>query len=300
MGSSVSRSCGAALETCGADSNALAPGNADTPGFAPLPRFSRLLAVGNQFAASHGDFEVVVSTVCPLDEDGEKAAHLTTHQIFFDDNLGSEDASDTAVARRRILEGAAIVAVAIKSGKRTLVHCEWGQNRSGSIVCAYAILYCGWAAEDAIDYMQRQNRKARSYWGQRPMANPVFNEIMFDYEQKRDEFVPSAHEVARSADAAESPSVETKLTPGAPCAHSAHKGGPPGATPASPMHPSACQSASTVSGPNLVAPPQARSAFQYMVPMSPRYVLVTPSASAHQLLVQQQHVVPTMVPLVAK
>lgn len=161
-------------------------GTEDVPGFATLPRFSRLLAVGNRNSAANGDFDVVISTVVPRDQDGEEDASLSTHQILFDDGLGTETKEGIAFAKERILEGAGLVAAAVQAGRRTLVHCEWGQNRSGSICCAYAVLYQGWAAKDAIAYLRKQNRNERQYEGQHPMCNRVFNKLVRELERERD------------------------------------------------------------------------------------------------------------------
>merc|ERR1719254_64930 len=57
----------------------LPKGYRDLPGFATLPNFSRLLSVGNQYSAAVGNFDVVVSTVTPLDEQGGKSPELSSH-----------------------------------------------------------------------------------------------------------------------------------------------------------------------------------------------------------------------------
>jgi len=90
------------------------------------------------------------------------------------------------------LRGAGAGAGAALRWQRTLVHCEWGQNRSGSICCAYAILHKGWAADDAIAYMQARNFADRQYVGQSPMSNKCFNEIMRHLEREHEDQLEDA------------------------------------------------------------------------------------------------------------
>merc|ERR1712194_675354 len=118
--------------------------------------------------------------------DSREAPELSTHKILFEDGWGRESASDAVVARNGIVQGAAAVNVAIDAGKKTLVHCEWGQNRSGAICCAYAVLYLRWTAEEAIEHMRVQNKSERNYRGQFPMYNTCFNQILKDLEKERD------------------------------------------------------------------------------------------------------------------
>mmetsp|Transcript_33599 Transcript_33599/g.96397 ORF Transcript_33599/g.96397 Transcript_33599/m.96397 type:complete len:237 (-) Transcript_33599:136-846(-) len=150
----------------------------DTPGYARLPQFDEWLWVGNQYSAAAGSFDAVISTITPLDLQGADAPALTTCGIPFEDMHGAETEDAERFARRSIVRGAAAVARALASGRRTLVHCEWGQNRSGSICCAYAVLYLGWDANKAIAYMRRRNKADRRYEGQFPMSNKCFNGIM--------------------------------------------------------------------------------------------------------------------------
>eukprot|EP00933_Yihiella_yeosuensis_P050938 TRINITY_DN48750_c0_g1_i1.p1 TRINITY_DN48750_c0_g1~~TRINITY_DN48750_c0_g1_i1.p1 ORF type:complete len:294 (-),score=44.48 TRINITY_DN48750_c0_g1_i1:122-904(-) len=164
------------------DSEEFVEGSQDRPGYAVLPKMNHLLCVGNQYSAACSKFDCVISTVIPKDLDGENAPNLSTHQLMFEDGHGHESANSAAFAREQILQGAALTAKALSEGKRTLVHCEWGQNRSNSICCAYAVLYLKWSAKDAIDYAREQNWTERCYAGQRPMFNEVFNQLIQEFE----------------------------------------------------------------------------------------------------------------------
>ncbi|KAG8465156.1 hypothetical protein KFE25_012519 [Diacronema lutheri] len=157
-------------------------GNRDAPGYAPLAAMHPLLYVGNELAASHapapGYFQSVVSTVPPLDAQLSRTPSLTTHRVYFLDEMGRESPAGEAYARSCILAGAEAVRAALALGKRTLVHCAYGQNRSTAICIAFAVLYQGWTAEEATAYVVRQNRLHRQYYGQHPCSNATFNRIV--------------------------------------------------------------------------------------------------------------------------
>ena len=165
-------------------------GTKDTPGYTDLPAFSPLLFVGNEVAAAHGSFDAVLSAVVPRDATGALAPHLTTHELHFEDGQGSETAEEIEVARACMLAGAASVAEAVGAGKRTLVHCSWGQNRSSVICCAYAIIHRGIGADEAIAHVRARNLACRHYWGQQPpggaMHNAVFCELLRELERGDD------------------------------------------------------------------------------------------------------------------
>lgn len=167
-------------------------GYEDIPGYAHLPAWSSLLFVGNQYAAASGEFGTVISAVVPLDLGGSEKPSLSSHVLHFDDNLGDESEDELALARSRFIEGASLVGRSIAEGKRTLVHCVWGQNRSGSIVCTYAVLYLHWTADAAISYMRERNFADRQYPGQSPMGNPAFCNIIHDLERNRESIMSSA------------------------------------------------------------------------------------------------------------
>lgn len=106
-----------------------------------------------------------------------------------DDQHGHESESALAHAKKLILEGAALVRQAVAAQQRTLVHCEWGQNRSGSVCCAFAVLYLGWSAEDAVRYFRDQNLVERHYQGQHPMSNAGFNNLLKEIESQRSQLL---------------------------------------------------------------------------------------------------------------
>ncbi len=159
-------------------------GDTDTPGYSALPDFHHKLVVGNATSPArlHHDHHVL-STAAPTDARGEHDHRLSTTQLLFDDERGNETADKAQYAAARIVEGAAILHRLLESGERVLVHCAWGQNRSCSICCAYAVLYRGWDADDAIAYVRERNRAERKYRGQAPpnggaMHNRVFCDIV--------------------------------------------------------------------------------------------------------------------------
>lgn len=165
---------------------ALPKGDRDIPGYAHLPAFHQLLHCGNERCAAREHFGAVISAVMPKDLQGKPAPELTTYAVHFDDQHGQESTEAMTTARRCIVEAAAVVHQAMSNGKKTLVHCQWGQNRSGAICCAYAVVYQGWSAEASIKYMRECNRRDRRYDGQQPpggpMCNHVFNQILVELE----------------------------------------------------------------------------------------------------------------------
>lgn len=162
------------------------PGHADLPGFVEVPHMSPLLCIGNQYSPASEEFDEVISACMPLDLDGCPAKHLCTKAIPFHDLEGLESKEASSVAAESIVAGARLVNDALEHGKRTLVHCEYGQNRSGAICCAYAVLFKHWTAKDAINYFRCCNLRDRHYLDQRPMNNEVFNSIIEQLEPKHD------------------------------------------------------------------------------------------------------------------
>ena len=67
-----------------------------------------------------------------------------------------EDNDDMDNAKQCILSGARKVDAAIREGKRVLVHCAAGMNRSASICVAYLITYCGWTPGKAIAHVRHR------------------------------------------------------------------------------------------------------------------------------------------------
>jgi len=162
----------------------------DKPGFAHLPAVSRLLFVGNRFSAAFDRFDAVISTCTPVDCRGKGAPKLSTHRLRFNDTMTWQV---RRLARKRFGEGAAVIAKSVAAGKRVLVHCEYGQNRSGAIACSYAVLCRGWTAERAIEYMRKQNLADRSYDSQYPMHNDVFNSLLEEFERDRARLLAELH-----------------------------------------------------------------------------------------------------------
>ena len=160
-------------------------GNHDLPGWVHLPNISPLLYVGNQRAPQQETFDVVVATV----HTPHTNPRATTHNLHFDDQRGAETNAEVHVAKSRIRQGAKIVHDAVQNQKRVLVHCAWGQNRSCSICCAYAVLYLNWTADRAIQYCREANVAGRSYRGQKPpnggaMHNLVFCTLVAELEKE--------------------------------------------------------------------------------------------------------------------
>merc|ERR1712039_10217 len=196
--------------SCGCEE--LPEGCEDVPGYAHLPEFSPLLYVGNQYSASAGDFDFVVSTVVPLDTDGNPTPDLSSVALLFEDGHGSESSDEAALARESIMQGATVVARALAARKKTLVHCAWGQNRSGSICCAYAVLYCGWSAKAAIAYFRQRNFAERHYSGQSPMSNSCFNRIIRTLVHERVDQDLDVTQVAKRRACEEDPPREVVLS----------------------------------------------------------------------------------------
>ncbi|CAK9017859.1 unnamed protein product [Durusdinium trenchii] len=176
------------LQTCSCDQaseDSSVCGCDDCPGYAPLPKMNPFLSCGNQYSAAHGNFQHVISTVVPKNADGTPNPQLSTHQILFEDEHGKEVGAAVQKAKQCILQGAQLLRQALGAKQRTLVHCEWGQNRSGSICCAFAVLYLGWSASAAIRYFREQNLVERHYSGQSPMSNSAFNKLLEEIERDR-------------------------------------------------------------------------------------------------------------------
>merc|ERR1712107_451124 len=122
----------------------------------------------------------------PMDLEGKDAEQLTTHAVVMDDLEGQENDEEAQHAARSLIEGASILANTLRLGQTTLVHCEWGQNGSLAIACAYAVLCEQWSAAQALEYVKQQNLAGRKYQDQHPMNNEVFNGIIHALEARRD------------------------------------------------------------------------------------------------------------------
>lgn len=173
------------------DANA-GPGCSDTPGYCHLPSIHPLLYVGNEISPGIGHFDAVISTVVPrCAKTGRARPELSTAAVHFEDGRGSESYDEAKEAKRCILEGCAHVAEAIAAGKRTLVNCAWGQNRSGAICCAFAVLHAGTPPAEAISYVQARNLAERKYDWQHPpfgaMHNKAFCQIVHQIHDSKSE-----------------------------------------------------------------------------------------------------------------
>ena len=164
-------------------------GNRDTPGYAALPRFHPALCVGNSIAASVAKeagepFAFVLSAVPPRDAAtfvNVPELSSTHEEFYFFDSEGAEKDPDGSLARDKIEAGAAAVSAALREigDGRALVHCSWGQNRSIAICCAWAVIYGGWAPEDACAYAREAVISSdRRYKPKRPLNNEVFIAIV--------------------------------------------------------------------------------------------------------------------------
>jgi protein-tyrosine phosphatase len=68
----------------------------------------------------------------------------------------------------KVREVAAFVAALVRSGRRVLVHCTEGLNRSG-VIAARALMYMGWTAHDAIERIR--DRRGPSEDGLAALSN---------------------------------------------------------------------------------------------------------------------------------
>jgi hypothetical protein len=113
------------------------------------------------------------------------------HDLRFDD---SDKPANIKIARRLIIEGArfchAELDVNSVDGSGVLVHCTWGQNRSGSICVAYAVLWQNWEPTRAINYVKEQVRKRR-FHRPNPMFNKAFNQLLGTFMPNRRGEVPA-------------------------------------------------------------------------------------------------------------
>lgn len=64
----------------------------------------------------------------------------------------------------------------LSRGRRTLVHCYAGMNRSAASVVAYCLLYKkGWTYDRAVAYVSARNREERHI---RTLTNPTFRDLL--------------------------------------------------------------------------------------------------------------------------
>lgn len=104
------------------------------------------------------EFDVVISMVT---RSGHGPADGVEHHVL----RMADAAVDQAVARR-VQELAGIAATAVRDGRRVLVRCSGGLNRSGLVV-ASTLVQLGHDVPSAIDLV----RRARGPWA---LTNPMF------------------------------------------------------------------------------------------------------------------------------
>jgi hypothetical protein len=113
------------------------------------------------------------------------------HDLRFED---SDKPANIKIARKLMIEGArfchAELDVNSVDSSGVLVHCAWGQNRSGSICVAYAILWQNWEPSRAINYVKEQVRKRR-FHRPNPMFNKAFNQLLGTFVPNRRGEVPA-------------------------------------------------------------------------------------------------------------
>jgi len=101
-------------------------------------------------AAPPYDLRVLCAKELPRDDDHQ--AHKLI-RLYLDDT----GAFLTPKEVERTREGACLVAVAIAQGKRVLVSCAMGRNRSG-LVCARALIFLGYEPRKAINAVRARRR----------------------------------------------------------------------------------------------------------------------------------------------
>jgi len=82
----------------------------------------------------------------------------------------------------KVREVAAFVASLLHAGRRVLVHCTEGLNRSG-IVVGRTLVELGWTAEAAIDLIRRQRGTTDD--GFEALSNPAFAEWLLAEGESR-------------------------------------------------------------------------------------------------------------------
>jgi protein-tyrosine phosphatase len=88
----------------------------------------------------------------------------------------------------KVVEVAAFVASLVRSGRRMLVHCTEGLNRSG-VVVARALIDLGWTAGDAIELVRAQRGLTED--GFSALSNPQFVDWLLAGEPGADAPSPS-------------------------------------------------------------------------------------------------------------
>jgi atypical dual specificity phosphatase len=123
----------------------------DRPTFFTWVRDARLAASGRPYSKSQVDWlrENGVTAILTLNEEplpGDWTSGMETRHIVLKDHapLSSSD----------MQAGADYIALALSEGKVVLVHCVAGKGRTGCVLAAYAMVYEGKTARQALEEMR--------------------------------------------------------------------------------------------------------------------------------------------------
>ncbi len=113
-------------------------------------------------------------------EDWEVAwvPNVPTGSVYLSFPMEDDDLIDP-----RVVEVAAFVASLVRSGRRTLVHCTEGLNRSG-VVVALALTDLGWTVADAIELVRA--RRGLTDDGFPALSNRHFVDWLLAEERRRE------------------------------------------------------------------------------------------------------------------
>jgi protein-tyrosine phosphatase len=104
---------------------------------------------------SLGDFDVVISMARPVEIPARRGQDVYCLSIV--DPMWERDFDDRQMRKAVLASNTAFQAV--RAGRKTLVLCEAGQNRSGFVV-ALTLMRLGMRARGAIDTVQKRRPKA--------------------------------------------------------------------------------------------------------------------------------------------
>lgn len=154
---------------CFAFPNCTLVGGFDEPGLLDLPEVSPLLFVGNARAVVACDcFDLTISLSPSQYAWRPKPPRERVFPIFPYDFEAEQDINFSLKA---LLNTIAMLAKAFREGKKVVIHCAWGQNRSLFVAVAYAILCKSWPSERAVQYVKWRDLQERCHQVQKPMCN---------------------------------------------------------------------------------------------------------------------------------
>lgn len=116
------------------------------------------LWMGGYEPGTTSGFDLVVSSAAEATPDGPYVVHLR-----LDDYEGQMDDERAGVMVRGV---ARLVATLVLGGRKVLIHCGAGYNRSG-VVCGRALMFMGFGAREAIDLIRERR-------GPMSLSNPGF------------------------------------------------------------------------------------------------------------------------------